>query len=319
MPRPTIWISRQLSEATLSRARRDYEVIFDPSDMPGSAEDIIAMSRRVDGMMVCHSEQFTADVSSRLDPRMKIVANHSVGTDHCDIAALKKRGIVVTNTPGVLADATAEMAFYLLLAAARKGRAADSLVRSGRWDSWSPALLVGKQVTGARLGIVGMGGIGKALARKARGFDMEIHYHNRSRLSQPEEQGAIYHDSLDSLLPISDFLSLNCPATPETIGLMTRERFMQLPEGSVFVNAARGNLVEEDALIEALSSGHLAAAGLDCFETEPGGNPAMAAHDNIVMSPHIASATVATRDAMGFLALDNLDAFFRGETPPNAL
>jgi lactate dehydrogenase-like 2-hydroxyacid dehydrogenase len=207
----------------------------------------------------------------------------------------------------------------LMLGAARHAVTGDRLVRSGQWDFWSPAFLVGKQVTGARLCIVGMGGVGRALARKARGFDMEIHYHNRRRLPAGEEHGAIYHDSLDTLLPLADFLSLNCPATPETVNLMTAARFAQMPAGSVLVNVARGNLVDEGALLMAIESGHLAGAGLDCFRDEPGGNPAFAAHENIVMMPHVGSATVRTRDAMGFLALDNLDAFFRGETPPNLL
>jgi hypothetical protein len=148
----------------------------------GTAEEIVAMSARVDGMIPCHSERFSAEVVARLDPRLRIVANHSVGTDHCDLPALKARGIAVTNTPGVLSDATAELAMMLMLGAARHAVTGDRIVRSGAWDSWSPAFLVGKQVTGARLGIIGMGGVGRALARKARGFDMEIHYHNRRRL-----------------------------------------------------------------------------------------------------------------------------------------
>lgn len=319
MPRPVIWIPRRLSDATIARARRDYDVILTEDDQPATAEQIVAMSARADGVIPCHSERFDAAVVARLDPRLKIVANHSVGVDHCDLPALRDRGIAVTNTPGVLADATAELAMMLMLGAARHSVTGDRLVRSGAWDFWSPAFLVGKQVTGARLGIVGMGGVGRALARKARGFDMEIHYHNRRRLPPELEAGAIYHDSLDSLLPVSDFLSLNCPATPDTVNLMTAERFRQMPRGGVLVNVARGNLVDDAALLMAIESGHLAAAGLDCFHTEPGGNPAFAAHENIVMMPHVGSATVATRDAMGFLALDNLDAFFRGETPPNLL
>jgi lactate dehydrogenase-like 2-hydroxyacid dehydrogenase len=319
MPRPVVWIPRRLSDATLERARRDYEVIVKEDDVPGSAEEIVAMSAKVDGMIPCHSEHFSAEVVARLDPRLRIVANHSVGTDHCDLPALKARGIAVTNTPGVLSDATAELAMMLMLGAARHAVTGDRIVRSGAWDSWSPAFLVGKQVTGARLGIVGMGGVGRALARKARGFDMEIHYHNRRRLAPEEEAGAIFHADLDSLLAVSDVLSLNCPATPDTLGLMNADRLARLPEGAVLVNAARGSLVDEAALLAAIESGHLAGAGLDCFVTEPGGNPAFAAHENIVMMPHVGSATVRTRDAMGFKALDNLDAFFAGRTPPDLL
>ncbi|UWR19973.1 2-hydroxyacid dehydrogenase [Sulfitobacter pontiacus] len=319
MSKPVIWITRTLSNATLERARRDYEVIWDAADTPGSAEDIIRMSASVDGIIPCHSEHFSADVVAQLDPRLKIVANHSVGVDHCDLGALRDKGIVVTNTPDVLSDATAELAMMLMLAAARNAVAGDRTVRSGTWDFWSPAFLVGKQLTGARLGIVGMGGVGRAFARKARGFDMEIHYHNRSRLSPEDEAGAIYHETLESLLAVSDFLSLHCPATPETVGLMNADRLAQLPKGAVLVNTARGNLIDEAALLDALDAGHIGAAGLDCFVTEPGGNPAFASYDNVMMMPHVGSATVQTRDAMGFKALDNLDAFFRGESPPNAL
>ena len=317
--KPVLWLPRKVSDATVARARRDYDVILNEADTPGTADEIVAMSARVDAMMPCHSERFSADVVAQLDPRLKIVANHSVGVDHCDLDALRAKGIVVTNTPDVLSEATAEIAFLLMLGAARRAVEGDRIVRSGAWDSWSPAFMVGKQVSGARLGIVGMGRVGQVMAQFARGFGMEVHYYNRSRLPDEQEQGATYHDSLDSLLPVSDFLSLHCPATPETAGLMNAERFAQLPAGAVFVNTARGALVDEAALIAALESGQLMAAGLDCFVTEPGGNPAMAPHESIFMLPHIGSATVRTRDAMGFRALDNLDAFFAGKEPRDRL
>ncbi len=319
MARPVIWIPRRLSDATLARARRDYEVITGEDDTPGTAEEIVAMSGRVDGMIPCHSERFSAEVVARLDPRLRIVANYSVGVDHCDLDALKEAGIVVTNTPDVLSDATAELAMLLMLGAARHAVQGDRLVRQGEWDSWSPSFMVGKQVTGARLGIVGMGRVGRAFAAKARGFDMEIHYHNRSRLAPEDEQGAIFHADLESLLEVADFLSLHCPATPETTDLLNTARIARLPEGAVVVNTARGALVDEDALLDGIQSGHIAAAGLDCFKVEPGGNPALARHDNIFMLPHIGSATRATRDAMGFRALDNLDAFFAGHAPQDRL
>jgi lactate dehydrogenase-like 2-hydroxyacid dehydrogenase len=319
MSRPVVWFPRRLSEATLDRARRDYDVILNEADTPGSAEDIIAMSARVDAMVPCHSELFAADVVTRLDPRLKIIANHSVGVDHCDLPALAARGIVVTNTPDVLSDATAELAMMLMLGAARRAVEGDRLVRTGAWTSWSPAFMVGTQITGARLGIVGMGRVGRALARKARGFDMEIHYFNRSRLDPAEEHGATYHDTLESLLEVAEVLSLHCPATPETTGLLNADRLARLPDGAIVVNTARGALVDETALIAALQSGKLTAAGLDCFVTEPGGNPALADLDNVMMMPHVGSATVKTRDAMGFRALDNLDAFFAGQEPRDRL
>jgi len=317
--KPTLWISRRLSDATLERAARDYDTIINWEDGLSTADDLVAMSAKVDAIASCHSEVFTAEVAARLDPRLKIIANHSVGVDHCDLPALKARGITVTNTPDVLSDATAETAMLLMLGAARRAVEGDALVRSGKWDVWSPSFMVGKQVSGARLGIVGMGRVGQAFARRARGFDMEIHYYNRSRLAPEKEQGARYHESIESLLPLADFLSLHCPATPETAGLMSAERFSLLPDGAVIVNTARGALVDETALLAAIESGKLTAAGLDCFQHEPGGNPAFAAHDNIFMLPHIGSATKATRDAMGFRALDNLDAFFAGRTPKDKL
>ena len=317
--KPVLWITRKLSDNTEKRATQDYDVILNPNDTLSSADDIVEMSKRVDAIIPCHSENFDADVVSRLDSRLKIVANHSVGVDHCALAAFKKRGITVTNTPDVLSDATAEIAMLLLLGAARRAAESDKLVREGRWDSWSPAFMVGTQVTGKRLGIIGMGNVGQVMARRGRGFDMEIHYHNRRRLSPQLELGAIYHEQMDSLLGCSDFLSLHCPATPESAGMMDASAFSKLPDGAVLVNTARGALIDEDALLAAVESGKLAAAGLDCFRLEPGGNPAFSQYENIFMLPHIGSATFETRDAMGFRALDNLDAFFAGKIPKDKL
>ena len=317
--KPVLWITRKLSDNTEKRATQNYDVILNPNDTLSSADDIVEMSKRVDAIIPCHSENFDADVVSRLDSRLKIVANHSVGVDHCALAAFKKRGITVTNTPDVLSDATAEIAMLLLLGAARRAAESDKLVREGRWDSWSPAFMVGTQVTGKRLGIIGMGKVGQVMARRGRGFDMEIHYHNRRRLSPQLELGAIYHEQMDSLLGCSDFLSLHCPATPESAGMMDASAFSKLPDGAVLVNTARGALIDEDALLAAVESGKLAAAGLDCFRLEPGGNPAFSQHENIFMLPHIGSATFETRDAMGFRALDNLDAFFAGKIPKDKL
>ena len=319
MARPSIWIPRRLSDATLERAQASYDCIINWEDGLSTADDIVAMSAKVDGIIPCHSELFTAEVAARLDPRLRIVANHSVGVDHCDLPALAARGIAVTNTPDVLSDATAEIAMLLMLGAARRAVEGDRLVRTGAWNVWSPSFMVGKQVSGARLGIIGMGRVGRAFAEKARGFGMKIHYYNRTRLSPDLEQGAVFCDSIDGLLANSDFLSLHCPATPETTGLMNAERFGKLPDGAVVINTARGALIDETALLAALASGKLSAAGLDCFASEPGGNPAFAAYENIFMLPHIGSATVKTRDAMGFRALDNLDAFFRGDVPQDLL
>ena len=313
--KPRLWITRKLSQATEARAARDYEVFLNPEDKVFTAAELVATSAEIDAILPCHSEVFSAEVVARLSDRVKIIANHSVGVDHCDLEACKARGIVVTNTPDVLSDATAEIAFLLLLGAARRASEGDRMMRDGSWTSWSPSFMVGHQVTGKRIGIVGMGRVGRVMARRARGFDMEVHYYNRRRLPPELEEGAVFHDNLDDLLAVSQFLSLHCPATAETTNLMDRERLAKLPDGAILVNTARGALVDEDALIDALQNGKLAAAGLDVFCQEPGGNPAFAALDNIFMLPHIGSATRDTRDAMGFRALDNLDAFFAGRDP----
>lgn len=317
--KPTLWITRRLSDATLDRAACDYDVIINYEDGVFAPDEIVEMSSKVDAILPCHSEVFNADVAAKLDPRVKIIANHSVGVDHCDLPALKARNITVTNTPDVLSDATAEIAMLLLLGAARRAVEGDRLVRTGSWDFWSPSFMVGKQVSSARLGIVGMGRVGQVMARRGRGFDMDVHYYNRNRLPPELEQGATYHDTVEGLMGVSDFLSLHCPATPETTRLMTKDMLACLPDGAVLVNSARGALIDEAALLDAIVSGKLSAAGLDCYQTEPGGNPAFSAHENIFMLPHIGSATTQTRDAMGFRALDNIDAFFAGNTPKDKL
>lgn len=313
--KPVIVVGRKLPENVEARLQRDYRPILNPDDTVYSTERLLKLCQEADGVLPCHSEHFTAEVVAKLPERLRVIANYSVGVDHCDLEACKARGIVVTNTPDVLSDATAEIAILCMLGAARRASEGDRMVREGRWDFWSPAFMVGTQVTGKRFGVVGMGRVGQTTARRARGFDMEVHYHNRSRLSPEQEQGAIFHEDMDDLLAVSDVLSLHCPATPATRGMINAERLAKLPDGAIVVNTARGALIDEDALIAALKSGKLAAAGLDVFVTEPGGNPAFAELDNVFMLPHIGSATDDTRDAMGYRALDNLDAFFAGREP----
>ncbi len=312
---PRLWITRKLTDNTMARAVERYDVIPNPEDRTFTADEIVEMSHKVDAILPCHSEIFDRDVVERLSDRVKIVANHSVGTDHCDLKAFKARGIVVTNTPDVLSDATAEIAFLLLLGAARRAVEGDRLVRTGAWSSWSATFMLGTQVTGKNIGIVGMGRIGQVMARRCHGFGMKVHYYNRTRLAPELEADAIYHDNLAGLLAKSDFLSLHCPAKPETTGLLNAKTIAQLPDGAIVVNTARGSLVVEEDLIDAIGSGKLAAAGLDCFQTEPGGNPKLSAYENVFMLPHIGSATHETRDAMGFRAIDNLDAYFAGNEP----
>lgn len=315
MAKPKLFIARKLREVVEARAARDYDVIVNPEDRLFSRDELIAMCRTVDAVLPCHSERFSADVIAELGPRLKIIANHSVGTDHVDLSAAKAAGIVVTNTPDVLSDATAEIAILCMLGAARRGAEGDAMIRAGKWDFWSPAFMVGRQVTGKRFGVLGMGRVGQVTADRARGFGMEIHYHNRSRLPDHLEKGAVFHDTLDSLLSVSDVLSLHCPSTPESAGIINARTLAMLPDRAILVNTARGGLVDESALVDALSSGRLFAAGLDVFQTEPGGNAAIAALPNVFLLPHIGSATEETRDAMGFRALDNLDAFFSGKPP----
>lgn len=312
---PILLITRKLSKNTEIRAAETYDVRLNPEDKLYTPDELLQNCQDVDAVLPCHSELFSADMVAMLPERLKIIANHSVGLDHCDLAALKEKGIVVTNTPEVLSDATAEISMLLMLGAARRASEGDQLVRSGKWEHWSPSFMVGTQVTGKKLGIVGMGRVGQIMSKRARGFDMEVHYHNRTRLSSELEDGAIFHEDLDSLLSVSQFLSLHCPATPETTGFFNQEKIALLPDGAVFVNTSRGALVDEEALINALKSGKISAAGLDVYLSEPGGNPALASLDNVFMLPHIGSATFETRDAMGFRALDNLDAYFAGKEP----
>ena len=313
--KPVLLITRKLSDNTEARAAQDYDVRLNPEDLLYSPNELVEKCQDVDAILPCHSEVFTPELVAQLPDRVKIIANHSVGIDHCNLAALKSKGIVVTNTPDVLSDATAEIAMLLLLGAARRAGEGDQMVRNGQWKHWSPAFMVGTQVTGKRIGIVGMGRVGQVMAKRARGFDMEVHYYNRSRLAPEFEQGAVFHSDLDSLLAVSDFLSLHCPATPETTGFLNADKIDLLPDGAVVVNTARGALIDEDALVEALHSGKLAGAGLDVFCDEPGGNPKFSELDSIFMLPHIGSATFETRDAMGYRALDNIDAFFAGREP----
>jgi len=214
-----------------------------------------------------------------------------------------------------LSDATAEIAILCMLGAARRASEGERLVRTAEWKDWSPAFMVGVQVTGKRIGIVGMGRVGQVVAKRARGFDMEVHYHNRRRIDPELEYGAVFHESLEEMLPLCDVLSLNCPATPETTGLLNTNRIALLPDGAIVVNTARGALVDDDALIAALESGKLYTAGLDVYNHEPAINSRYRDLTNTFLLPHIGSATRETRDAMGFRALDNLDAIFAGCEP----
>ena len=313
--KPKLLITRRLRDAVQARAARDYQVLTNAEDRVFTREELIEKCQQVDAVLPCHSEHFSADVIAALPKNLKIIANHSVGVDHVDLAAAKDAGIVVTNTPDVLSDATAEIAMLCMLGASRRGAEGDAMVRAGKWDFWSPAFMVGRQVTGKRFGVLGMGRVGQVAAERARGFGMTVHYHNRKPVADHLVKGAVYHDTIEGLFANSDVLSLHCPSTPETTGIINRDTIALLPDRAIIVNTARGNLVNEDDLVAALESGKLFAAGLDVFRTEPGGNQRISALKNVFLLPHIGSATEETRDAMGYRALDNLDAYFKGREP----
>ncbi len=314
--RHSVLVTRKLPAAVESRLQRDYDVRLNPDDRLYSAAELLELAADADAILACHTEKFTADLIPHLAERVRAIVNFSVGYDHVDVAAAKDRGLIVTNTPDVLSDATAEIAMLLMIGAARRAGEGGRLMRSRDWTDWSPAFMVGLQVTGKRLGIIGMGRVGQVVAKRARGFDMQVHYHNRRQLDPAVEQGAIYHRSVEDLLPNCDLLSLHCPATPDSLGLLNRERIALLPDDAIVINTARGAIVDDDALVEALGSGKLFAAGLDVFNGEPEDiHPAYRDLDNVFVLPHIGSATRETRDAMGFRALDNLDAICRGEEP----
>ncbi|MEJ2453630.1 MAG: D-glycerate dehydrogenase [Candidatus Thiodiazotropha sp.] len=314
-----VLVTRQLPPAVEARLQRDYDPRFNPEDKVYSSEEILELAQGVEAIIPCHTEKLTAEVIDRLPESVRAICSFSVGYDHIDLAAAKARGILVTNTPEVLSDATAEVAMLLMLGAARRAFEGEREIRTDTWAEWSATYHLGLQVTGKRLGIIGMGRVGQIMAKRARGFDMEIHYYNRKRLPPAIEGDARYHDSLESLLPHCQYLSIHCPATPETYHLLNRERIALLPDEAIVINTARGAVVDDDALIEALQSGKLFAAGLDVFNGEPAIDSRYRSLDNSFLLPHIGSATRETRDAMGFRALDNLDAIMGGREPRDRL
>jgi len=313
--KPVVLVTRRLPDAVEERLKHNYQARLNPDDRLYTANEIVEMAAGADAILPCHTEKFTASVIARLPDSVRAIANFSVGYDHVDTEAAKARGLIVTNTPDVLSDATAETAMLLLLGAARRAGEGEMLVRTQKWRDWSPSFMVGTQVTGKRLGIIGMGRVGQVTAKRARGFDMEIHYCKRRRLDPEAEASAVYHETVEALLPQCQFLSIHCPTTAETTGLLNAERIALLPDGAVVVNTARGAVVDDAALIAALRSGKVAAAGLDVFNNEPNLHPDYRELMNTFLLPHIGSATSETREAMGFRALDNLDAIFCGREP----
>ncbi len=314
--KPIVLVTRKLPDAVEARLLRDYEARLNPTDEVYSADELVKRAAGVDAILPCHSEKFTGEVIARLPTSVRAIANFSVGYDHVDVQAAKEHGLIVTNTPEVLSDATAELTMMLMLGAARRASEGERLVRSREWKDWSPSFMVGTQLTGKRLGIIGFGRVGQVVARRARGFDMEIHYNDVQRLPAELEAGAIYHATPELLLPHCDFLTLHCVSIPATCKLLNATRIALLPDGAIVVNASRGAVIDDDALIAALKSGKLTAAGLDVFNNEPTDiHPGYRELPNVFLMPHIGSATKETRVAMGFRALDNLDAIFAGKEP----
>lgn len=318
MPRDIkLLVTRRFPPDVLVRAERDYACTLNPDDTAWQGDELVARAQDHDAILCSSSNKFTADVVAALPQEVRMLATFSVGFEHIDTDACQSRGIVVSNTPDVLSDATADVAMLHILAASRRAGEADRMVRADAWPGWTPTQLLGQGLQGKRLGILGMGGIGRAVAARARAFGMEIHYHNRSRLTPDLEQGATYHATPEQLLAQSQFLTLNCPMSAAMKHFLDARRIALLPEGAVVVNTARGGLIDDTALIAALKSGRLFAAGLDVYEGEPKINPGYRELDNVFLTPHMGSATVETRNAMGFKALDNLDAFFAGAALPD--
>lgn len=314
--KPVVLVTRKLPAVVEDKLAQHFTPLLNPDDRLYDTAELLELAAQADAILPCHTEKFSADTIAKLPQRVRAIANFSVGVDHVDLQAAADRGIIVTNTPDVLSDATAEIAILLMLGAARRASEGERLVRSQQWQDWSPDFMVGRQTTGKRLGILGMGRVGQVVARRARGFDMGIHYHNRKPLDAELAGDSIYHDSVESLLQNIDVLSIHCPALESTRGLMNRERLALMHADSILVNTSRGGVIDDDALVAALASGSIAAAGLDVFNGEPDKiHPRYRELDNVFLLPHIGSATRETRKAMGFRAIDNLVAIFAGAEP----
>ena len=317
MPKPVLLVTRKLPAAIEARCAADYTARLNEADTPRSPADILALAQGADAILACAADRIDAATMAALPVSVRVIATFSAGYDHIDVAAAHARGIAVVNTPDVLSVATAECAMLLILAAARRAGEGERLVRAGKWEGWAPTQLMGTLVSGRRLGIFGMGRIGRELARMARGFGMAVHYHDIARLPPELEQGAVYHASDETFLPACDVLSLHAPGGPGTRHWLNAARIARLPRGVIVANAARGTLVDDEALVAALKSGHVGYAGLDVYDGEPNVNPGYLAQQNVVLLPHLGSATTETRDAMGHLALDGIDAVLAGRTPAN--
>jgi len=314
--KPVVLVTRKLPDAVEQKLAQSFTTILNPEDRLYSTDELLQAAENADAILPCHTEKFSAETLAQMPSRIKAIANFSVGVDHVDLEAARQNQIIVTNTPDVLSDATAEIAMLLILGAARRASEGERLVRSRQWKDWSPAFMVGRQVTGKRLGILGLGRVGQVVAKRGRGFSMSIHYHNRSPLDPELAGDATYYDSLEALVANIDVLSIHCPASAATRGLINRDLIALMHRDAILVNTSRGGVIDDDALVEALQNGTIAAAGLDVFNGEPDAiHPGYRQLDNVFLLPHIGSATHETREAMGFRAIDNLVAIFNGKEP----
>jgi len=309
-----ILVTRNLLKPNEERVLQLFDARLNKEDKVLSTQELINLSKDCDGILCVGGNKFDKEIISKLSPSIKIIANYAVGYNNVDTDAAAAKGIVVTNTPEVLTDATADISILLLLGASRRAYEGRKAAESQSWV-WSTSLLLGKQMSNRKLGILGMGRIGRAVAQRARGFGMEIHYHNRNRLSPDLENGAKYHSDIKSLFSQSEFLSINCPATADTTNLINKETINYFPDNVVIANAARGDIINDQDMIEAMKNGKVFALGLDVYNGEPKINEHYLKLDNLFLLPHLGSATEKTRVDMGDRAIDNLQSFFENKKP----
>jgi glyoxylate reductase len=311
--------TRRLPDAIETRMMELFDCRLNIEDKPMSQAQLIEAAKEAEVLVPTVTDRIDSAVLSQAGPQLKLIASFGTGVDHIDLKTARQRGITVTNTPGVLTEDTADMTMALILAVPRRLAEGERLVRTGEWQGWAPTGMLGHRVNNKRLGIIGMGRIGSAVARRAKGFGMSIHYHNRRRVhpSVEEELEATYWESLDQMLSRMDIISVNCPHTPATFHLLSARRLKLLREESYIVNTSRGEVVDENALTRALEAGEIAGAGLDVFEHEPAVNPKLLRLDNVVLLPHMGSATIEGRIAMGEKVIISIKTFVDGHTPPD--
>ena len=320
MSRSRLLITRRLPQSVLERLRARYDVTVNPDDRSLSREDLLAALRSYDALSPTITDKLDAELLQGPDLKVRIIANFGAGFEHIDLAAARRANLVVTNTPDALTDATAELTLLLILMASRRAGEGERTVRAGKWTGWAPTQLLGTDVKGKTLGLIGFGRIAKEAARRARvALGMRIAYHSRSRAGTDEEAvlGAEYHATLDGLLAASDVVSLHCPGGAATRHLINEKTLARMKPTAILINTARGSVVDEEALATALAQRKIAAAGLDVYEREPGVPASLQELENAVLLPHLGSATLEARTAMGMQMADNLDSFFAGREPPN--